>query len=108
MSKGQKRRLTRVSPRLKMELLSNKRRRWATARSKEQGGACYWCGKPFLARPGLELTADHLIPLSRNGEDHFENIVAAHRRCNEAKGDRLPEEFSEPGKFFWKPKGVPA
>ena len=108
MGRGQNRRLTRVSPRLKMELLSNKRRRWATARAKQQEGLCYWCAKPFLALAGRELTADHLIPLSRGGEDHFENIVAAHRRCNEAKGDRMPEEFSEPGHFVWKPKGIAA
>lgn len=63
--------------------------------------------KPFIALPGREMTADHVIRLSRGGQDLFENIVAAHRRCNVAKGNLFPEEFSEPGRFFWKPKGVP-
>lgn len=106
MGKGQRRRLTRVSARMKMELLANKRRRWAAARAKQQDGKCYWCGKPFRDLPGMALTADHLIPKARGGDDHFENIVAAHERCNNARGDRLPEEFAAPGEFVWKPAHV--
>lgn len=112
MSKGAKRRLTWVTPRLKMELLANKRRRWAASRAKEQDGKCYWCGKRMLdpaedARSFLHITADHLTPLSKGGADHFENIVAAHKRCNEAKADLLPEEFAEPGTFVWRPGWAP-
>ena len=103
MTKGARRVLTRVSPRLKMELLANKRRRWATSKAKAQNGLCYWCGKPFMERPGMGLTADHFIPLSRGGEDHFENIVAAHERCNAARGNTMPDDFAKPGEFVWTP-----
>ena len=88
------RRLRKPSKRLLAQLAANKRRDWTAKRLKEQGGLCYWC-----ARRVLEPTCDHLIPLSRGGEDHYENVAAAHPWCNEAKGDRLPDEFAEPGQF---------
>lgn len=39
-----------------------------------------------------ELTLDHVLPRSRGGASSWENLVAACRRCNNRKGDRLPEE----------------
>ena len=47
------------------------------------GGCCVRCG---AAR---ELHFDHIIPLSRGGGDHFENIQLLCRTCNLAKGARL-------------------
>lgn len=49
--------------------------------------ACQYCGKA-----GCTLTIDHVIPKSRGGEDEWENMVACCARCNNRKGDRLPEE----------------
>lgn len=85
----------RPSRRTLAMLAANKRRDWTAARLKQQDGRCYWCGARITSTP----TCDHLIPLSRGGRDHYENVVAAHERCNKAKGDKLPEEFAEPGKF---------
>lgn len=89
------RRLRKPSKRLLAELAANKRRNWTAKRLKDQGGLCYWCGKRIVVEP----SCDHLIPLSKGGADHFENVVASHSWCNEAKGDRLPEEFAEPGQY---------
>ncbi|GIX31575.1 MAG: hypothetical protein KatS3mg124_2047 [Porticoccaceae bacterium] len=50
---------------------------------------CMYCGAP--GKPG-ELTRDHVVPLSRGGTDRWENVVAACRRCNQRKGNKLPEE----------------
>lgn len=50
---------------------------------------CQYCGRK--GGPG-ELTLDHVIPRSRGGASSWENLVAACRRCNNRKGDRLPEE----------------
>lgn len=50
---------------------------------------CLFCGHHF-AYP--ELTRDHIVPRSRGGRDTWENVVAACRRCNQHKGNRLPEE----------------
>ncbi len=51
---------------------------------------CLYCGKPF---PEAQLTRDHIRPTSRGGHDHWLNVVAACRRCNQHKGNRLPEEI---------------
>jgi 5-methylcytosine-specific restriction endonuclease McrA len=40
----------------------------------------------------VALTVDHLLPVSRGGEDTWENLVAACVECNNRKGDRTPEE----------------
>lgn len=38
-------------------------------------------------------TIDHVLPRSRGGPDSWENLVACCVRCNNAKGDRTPEEM---------------
>lgn len=47
-----------------------------------QGGHCAYCH----ATEGL--SADHLIPKYRGGEDSAENIVCACRACNSSKGKK--------------------
>lgn len=86
--------LRKPSKRLLATLRANKRRDWTVKRLKQQGGLCYWC-----ARPVTEPSCDHLVPLSKGGEDHYENVVASHPWCNAAKADRLPADFAEPGQF---------
>ena len=51
-----------------------------------QGGRCFYCDEPV----GTKATFDHVIPLAYGGADETANIVLAHRRCNQRKGDRLP------------------
>ncbi len=58
---------------------------------RRDGFHCQYCGN--AATP---LTIDHVIPRSRNGEDSWENLVAACIRCNNKKGDRTPEEARMP------------
>lgn len=50
---------------------------------------CQYCGERFHAH---ELTFDHLIPRSRGGHTHWENIVTACQPCNTAKGHHLTHE----------------
>lgn len=52
-------------------------------------GRCQYCFKRF---PEKELTLDHVLPAVRGGKKTWENIVTACIRCNQKKGDRLPEE----------------
>ncbi|HYD98564.1 MAG TPA: HNH endonuclease [Alphaproteobacteria bacterium] len=51
-----------------------------------QGGRCFYCAEPV----GAKATFDHVIPQAFGGTDDPGNIVLAHRRCNQRKGDRLP------------------
>jgi 5-methylcytosine-specific restriction endonuclease McrA len=50
---------------------------------------CQFCGGLF---PASELTLDHVVPRSRGGSTSWDNLVACCHRCNNIKGDRLPEE----------------
>jgi 5-methylcytosine-specific restriction endonuclease McrA len=50
---------------------------------------CQFCGRTF---PAGDLTLDHVIPRSRGGHTDWDNLVACCHRCNNHKGDRLPEE----------------
>jgi 5-methylcytosine-specific restriction endonuclease McrA len=50
---------------------------------------CQYCAKELV--PSL-LTIDHLLPRSRGGENTWENLVAACKKCNQRKGNRTPEE----------------
>ena len=52
---------------------------------------CLYCGRVF--QPAA-LTRDHVVPKSRGGKDEWENVVAACKRCNHHKGNRLPHECS--------------
>ncbi len=50
---------------------------------------CQYCERTFSS---AELTLDHVTPRSRGGESNWENLVACCHRCNNRKGNRLPEE----------------
>lgn len=46
---------------------------------------CQYCGHPAE-------NVDHILPRSRGGTHTWENVVAACKRCNTHKEDRLPHE----------------
>ncbi len=50
---------------------------------------CLYCGATFHPR---DLSRDHVRPLVQGGEDHWNNVVSACRRCNHFKGGRTPEQ----------------
>lgn len=49
-------------------------------------GLCAYCGEPAD-------TVDHVVPRSRGGRHEWTNVVAACRRCNHRKADRLLAEI---------------
>jgi len=51
---------------------------------------CLYCGEQFRH---ADLTRDHIIPMSRGGNDNWENVVTACFRCNNQKGNKTPEEW---------------
>ena len=53
------------------------------------GNRCQYCGKHY---PTSELSIDHIIPRSRNGNTSWENVVCACVSCNVRKGGRTPDE----------------
>ncbi len=55
--------------------------------------SCQYCGKHRRELGHREsLTRDHIVPLSRGGDNRWKNVVTACSRCNLRKGNRLPSE----------------
>ena len=52
---------------------------------------CLYCGNE--SHRAL-LTRDHVLPVSRGGNDKWSNCVTACKSCNNRKGNRTPEEAS--------------
>ena len=50
---------------------------------------CLYCGNKFMHR---DLSRDHITPLSQGGEDTWNNVVTACKRCNNHKAGRTPEQ----------------
>lgn len=54
---------------------------------------CLYCLEVF---PDKELTRDHVMPVSRGGQNHWGNVVTSCTACNLRKGARTPEEATMP------------
>jgi 5-methylcytosine-specific restriction endonuclease McrA len=54
---------------------------------------CAYCGGHFH---DLDLTVEHILPVSRGGRHEWTNVVTACRSCNTRKGNRRPEEAHMP------------
>ena len=50
---------------------------------------CAYCGEHFHAD---DLTREHILPVSRGGDDSWMNCITACRSCNGHKGNRTPHE----------------
>lgn len=63
--------------------------------AERDGWVCWLCDGPIdpEASPGTpgSATVDHVVPRSRGGRTEPENLRLAHRRCNGARGNSLPE-----------------
>ena len=51
---------------------------------------CAICGKPITAE---DFTIDHIVPLSRGGNNKLENLRPTHEKCNLLKGNLLDMEL---------------
>ena len=56
---------------------------------KRDAGTCLYCGESYTLKV---LSRDHIIPLSRGGQDNWMNTVTACKRCNNHKGDNTLEQ----------------
>lgn len=50
--------------------------------AEAQRGHCFYCEHEL---DGDQVEVDHFLPWSRRPDNHLDNLVAAHRRCNGAK-----------------------
>ena len=54
-------------------------------------GLCYHCEQKFKA---VELTMDHLIPITRGGKSDKKNCVPSCKACNTKKGHKTRAEMA--------------
>jgi len=61
------------------------------------GGRCVYCGRDLMsdARSFLSSSLDHVLPRSRGGNNHPENLVAACGPCNRLKDDAFRQTVDE-------------
>ncbi len=64
-----------------------------TALFARDGHICLYCGGHFSRG---ELTRDHVQPISRQGQDTWENVVTACLPCNLRKSNRTPQQARMP------------
>ncbi|MEM7784953.1 MAG: HNH endonuclease, partial [Planctomycetota bacterium] len=64
-------------------------------------GRCVYCG-----RNSNRITKDHVIPRSQGGSDQASNIVQACPSCNQAKGNRTPQQWAADILKFRQPAKV--
>lgn len=55
--------------------------------------SCYYCG--FQSINLTEMTIDHVVPLSKGGDNHIRNIVPCCSKCNTRKRSRSESEYLE-------------
>jgi len=55
------------------------------------GWRCVVCGEKIRRK---EFTKEHLLPKSRGGNSHFNNLWACHYDCNQEKGAMTLEEYT--------------
>lgn len=53
---------------------------------------CWICGQPM----GDDRTLDHVIPLSKGGDNTLDNLRMAHMRCNQRKSSKIQTEPGVP------------
>lgn len=62
-----------------------------------QRGKCFHCGSPMLMSVATKTrngrfnggwTREHVVPISKGGPKAYINVVLAHKRCNERRGNR--------------------
>lgn len=60
--------------------------RWRKRQFLAQGGTCYYCDEPLN---GTHNNIDHVVPKSKRGSNHPDNLVLTCWRCNKDKNNKL-------------------
>lgn len=53
--------------------------------------SCYYC--TFQSTDLREMTIDHVVPMSKGGDNHIRNIVPCCLKCNKRKKARSESEY---------------
>src|SRR2546430_6079983 len=68
---------------------------------KAQKHRCYYCQAKLKKEKGHYVYhIDHIVPLSRNGDNTIDNVVISCPACNMSKKDKLPHEWTDGGRLL--------
>jgi 5-methylcytosine-specific restriction endonuclease McrA len=70
----------------------NKRHQFLDVVLAKTQGCCFYCGDKIAFRD-MTASVDHIVPKDDGGTDDIENLIAACKPCNGAKGNRSLEQF---------------
>ena len=76
-----------------MGLTSELNRKYRALISRGQYPVCYLCGQ--LITDQNEVSQDHTIPKSKGGQTRVENLMVAHKLCNNQKGSLTLYQWNE-------------
>lgn len=74
------------------------RKVWLGIHMARQNDRCAYCfcrmrTARHKTQAAMRATVDHIIPMSKGGDDSIENTCAACFACNNEKSDMMPDEF---------------
>ena len=85
--------LKRLRKALDLQFNASTKRTAALGSMFERAGSnCIWCGRALSARH-LDSSYEHLIPRSRQGSDHNDNLLPACMDCNNRRSNISPGEW---------------
>lgn len=70
---------------------TRRRRLLTVAAAQRQGGKCIYCGGTFSETN--RATCEHIVPKSKGGPDHEDNVAASCARCNNERGRKNHTQF---------------
>ena len=76
-----------------MDLENNFNKQDVKEKCESLGNKCYLSGLPLSLDNPDSYTFDHIIPVSKNGTNHLDNLGFANPQINQMKGDLSVEEF---------------
>lgn len=74
----------------KCRLIDIENKKEANVRSfsifKRDGFTCIYCGKSSI-EDGIKLNIEHIIPISKGGKTHINNLITSCEECNVCKNE---------------------
>lgn len=64
---------------------------------EKYGSNCFICGQPITEARSV----DHILPISRGGNDDLDNLLLCHHYCNAAKNNLIPGDS-----IIWAPASL--